>query len=280
MKILITGSNGQLGNSFIKIAKNYNCDFVFTDKDELDITNESQVQCFLKKNRFDFVVNAAAYTAVDKAENDFDMAYLLNATAPYLLAKYSKKYSSQFIHISTDYVFDGNSSTPYSSMSKPNPKSVYGGTKFYGEKKILRVNKDAKIIRTAWLYSEFGNNFVKTMIKLAQTKSNINVVFDQIGTPTYATDLAKAIMSMINNMPSQNIFHFTNEGVCSWYDFAKKIMDLKHLSCKVSPILSKDFPTIARRPHYSVLDKSEIKDKVQIKIPHWEDSLKECLKLL
>ncbi len=280
MKILVTGSNGQLGQSFRKISIDYDHEFTFTDVEELDITKESEIDTYLKDKGFDFLINCAAYTAVDKAENDYDMALLLNTQAPYLLAKYTKKYKIRFIHISTDYVFDGKSSTPYTSLSVPNPKSVYGNTKLQGEKKVLRCNKNAKIIRTSWLYSEFGNNFVKTMMKLGQTKSSINVVFDQIGTPTYATDLAEAILKMIIHPPLNNIFHFSNEGVCSWYDFAKKIMQLTNSKCKVMPILSKDYPTLAKRPFYSVLDKTEIKESLRIEIPHWEDSLKQCLILL
>lgn len=277
MKILVTGSNGQLGQSFRKISANYEHEFVFTDVEELDITNEEQIDNYLGNKDLDCLINCAAYTAVDKAENDYDLALLLNTQAPYLLAKYTKKYKIRFIHISTDYVFDGKSSTPYTPQSIPNPKSVYGNTKLQGEKKILRCNKNANIVRTSWLYSEFGNNFVKTMIKLGQTKSSINVVYDQIGTPTYATDLAEAIMKMLDRSSLDNIYHFSNEGVCSWYDFAKKIMELNKLKCKVMPILSKDYPTVAKRPFYSVLDKSDIKASLHIEIPHWEDSLKKCL---
>lgn len=277
MEILIAGANGQLGNSFRKIANLYNHQFTFTDREELNITNEEEIDNYLKHKHFDFLINCAAYTQVDKAENDYDNAFLLNAQAPYLLAKYCKKHKVRFIHISTDYVFDGKSSVPYTPDSQTNPKSVYGATKLQGEKKIIRCNKDAKIIRTSWLYSEFGQNFVKTMLKLAETKSTISVVYDQVGTPTYATDLAKAIMKMVEHMPIETILHFSNEGVCSWYDFARKIMELKAKKCKVIPILSKDYPTIAKRPNYSVLDKSLIKLNLRIEIPHWEDSLKECL---
>ena len=280
MKILITGSEGQLGNSFKKIADNYEHDFTFTDIEELDVTSEEETDNYLKAGKFDFITNCAAYTAVDNAENDYDKAFALNTTAPYLLAKYSKKYKTRFIHISTDYVFDGKSSVPYTPQSDTNPKSIYGTTKLQGEKKIQRTNKDAKIIRTSWLYSEFGNNFVKTMLKLGATKSSVNVVYDQIGTPTYATDLAKVIMKMTEHMPIDTIFHFSNEGVCSWYDFAKKIMEIKGLKCKVQPILTKDYPTIAKRPAYSVLDKSDIKLNLRLEIPHWEDSLRECLETL
>lgn len=281
MKILVTGANGQLGNCIRRLESLYNEDsFVFTDVDDLDITDEQSIDNCLKNGGFEFLINAAAYTAVDKAENDYDKAFLLNATAPYLLAKYCKKYKVRFIHISTDYVFDGKSGIPYTPKSETNPKSVYGVTKLQGEKKILRVYKDAKIIRTSWLYSEFGKNFVKTMTELGKTKSTLNVVCDQIGTPTYALDLAKCIMKMVHHMPIESIFHFSNEGVCSWYDFARKIMELSGSKCKVMPIASKDYPTLAKRPSFSVLDKFDIKLNLRIEIPHWEDSLKECMKNL
>ncbi len=277
MNILVTGADGQLGNSLRKISDDYNHKFTFTDFEELDVTSEQEIDNYLKAGSFDFLINCAAYTAVDDAENNYDNALLLNATAPYLLAKYAKKYKTRFIHISTDYVFDGKNSTPYTPQSLTNPKNVYGNTKLQGEKKVLRCNKDAKIIRTSWLYSEFGNNFVKTMLKIGATKSSVNVVFDQIGSPTYATDLAKTIMKMVEHMPIDSIFHFSNEGVCSWYDFARKIMEFSNLKCKVLPILSKDYPTLAKRPSYSVMDKYDIKLNLRIEIPHWEDSLKECL---
>ncbi|MGP1515865.1 MAG: dTDP-4-dehydrorhamnose reductase [Bacteroidales bacterium] len=280
MKILITGANGQLGRSIKKISTDYTHNFTFTCKDELDITNEAEIDDYLREEQFDFLINCGAYTAVDNAENEYDRAYLLNAQAPYLLSKYTKKYRVRFIHISTDYVFDGKSSIPYTPNFEPNPKNIYGSTKLQGEKKVLRCNKDAKIIRTSWLYSEYGKNFVKTMLKLGATKSSVSVVFDQIGTPTYATDLAKTIMKMVEHMPIASIFHFSNEGVCSWYDFARKIMELKNFKCKVVPILTKDYLTIAKRPAYSVLDKSDIKINLRMEIPHWEDALKDCLKNL
>ena len=280
MKILITGAGGQLGQSIEKISPLYNHEFVFTDLEQLDITDENAVDLFLKAGKFDFLINTAAYTDVEKAENDYDNAFAVNATAPYLLAKYSKKYRTRFIHISTDYVFDGKSCTPYTPKHATNPKNVYGITKLQGEKKILRCNKDAKIIRTSWLYSEFGNNFVKTILKLGQMKSSLNVVFDQVGTPTYATDLARAVLKMTEHMPIESVFHFSDEGVCSWYDFAKKIVEIKGFKCKVLPVLSKEFHTIAQRPYYSVLDKSDIKLNLRIEIPHWEDSLRQCLEIL
>ena len=280
MKILVTGSNGQLGQSIQKISSSYKHEFTFTDIEELDVTNEEEIDTYLKKGEFDFLINCVAYTAVDNAENDYDSALALNATAPYLLAKAAKKYKTRFIHISTDYVFDGKSSIPYNSKSETNPKTIYGNTKAQGEKKVLRCNKDAKIIRTSWLYSEFGQNFVKTMAKLGATKSQVSVVFDQVGTPTYATDLAKMIMRFVERMPIESIFHFSNEGVCSWYDFARKIMEIKQFKCKVVPILTKDYPTIAKRPAYTLMDKTEIKQAMSCEIPHWEDGLKECLDCL
>lgn len=280
MKILITGADGQLGQSIRKIAPNHNHEFTFTDIEELNVTIEEEIDNYLKSGQFDFLINCAAYTAVDNAENDYDKALALNTTAPYLLAKYAKKYKTRFIHISTDYVFDGKSSVPYSTKADTNPKSIYGITKLQGEKKILRCNKDAKIIRTSWLYGEFGHNFVKTILKLGQMKSSLNVVFDQVGTPTYATDLARAVLKMTEHMPIDSVFHFSDEGVCSWYDFAKKIVEIKGFKCKVLPVLSKEFPTIAQRPYYSVLDKSDIKFNLRIEIPHWEDSLRQCLEIL
>lgn len=281
MKILITGANGQLGNSIKRLESEYKDDcFVFTDVEDLDITDEEAIDTCLKNEKFDFLINTAAYTAVDNAENDYDKAFLLNATAPYLIAKYCKKYKTRFIHISTDYVFDGKSSIPYAPNMKPNPKNVYGITKLQGEKKVLRVYKDAKIIRTSWLYSEYGKNFVKTMMGLGKTKSNINVVYDQIGTPTYALDLAHCIMKMVHHMPIENIFHYSNEGVCSWYDFALKIIQMSGSKCKVIPIATKDYPTLAKRPPFSVLDKNAVKINLRIDIPHWEDSLTKCMKNL
>lgn len=277
MKILVTGGLGQLGKSLQKISKDYNYDFLFTDIAELDITKEADVNEFIEKQKPDIVVNAAAYTAVDKAEDDEEMALLLNAKAVENLAKACEKNSCRLVHISTDYVFNGLSSHPYTIEDETKPMSVYGQTKLVGEQLAIKYCTKVNVIRTSWLYSEFGKNFVKTMLTLGKEKQEIGVVYDQVGTPCYATDLAKAIMSLVERPSKQRIMHFSNEGVCSWYDFARKIMELSGLDCKVRPILSKEYPTKAQRPEFSVLDKSLIKKELNITIPHWEDSLKQML---
>ena len=271
MKILITGASGQLGLELSKLIT----DAILTDKDKLDITDPKTVNDFIDLNNIDTIINCAAYTAVDKAEDDRDMAYKINVIGSENLAKTKCK----LIHISTDYVFDGNSCKPYKPEDKTNPISVYGKTKLQGEEAILKNNKNIIIIRTAWLYSKNGNNFLKTMQKLGLEKENINVVYDQVGTPTFAGDLAKAIVEILPqiNKETAGIYHYTNEGVCSWYDFACKIMKLSNLKCKVNPILSEQYPTKAIRPHYSVLDKSKIKKTFNLEIEHWEDALKKCL---
>lgn len=280
MKILITGAKGQLGRSLEKISKDFSYEFIFTDVEELDITDKDKVEECFHQVRPDVVINAAAYTAVDNAEDDREKAKLLNATAVKNLASACKNISARFIHVSTDYVFNGRSSHPYTPYDTPMPESIYGETKLLGEKFAIESCEKVNIVRTAWLYSEFGKNFVKTMIRLANERKELTVVFDQVGTPCYATDLAKAIMALVEKGSKEKILHFSNEGVCSWYDFAKKIIELSKLDCLVRPILSKDFPAKAKRPEYSVLDKSLIKRELGITIPHWEDSLKEMLPLL
>ncbi|MCQ2975279.1 MAG: dTDP-4-dehydrorhamnose reductase [Bacteroidales bacterium] len=284
MKILITGSNGQLGNEMRVVSKNDSNEYIFTDVCELDITNENSVNEFLLKEKPDFVVNCAAYTDVNKAESDIEKARLINAKAPEILANGCKSINSIFIHISTDYVFDGNSFIPYTESDKENPVSAYGITKFEGEQNIVNSGCKYVIIRTCWLYSSFGKNFVKTMMNLGSTKSEIGVIFDQVGTPTYAADLANAICSIINKSVNcelkQGIYHFSNEGVCSWYDFAVAIMKINKLNCKVKPLHTEDYPTPAKRPAYSVLDKSKIKNNFGIEIPHWYESLEKCIDLL
>lgn len=287
MKILVTGANGQLGNELKVLSVNYpELQFLFTDVDELDITREDVTASFLEKEKPDFIINCAAYTAVDKAENDFENAEKINAIAPKLLAKYSGKIKSKLIHVSTDYVFDGTSSTPYSENDTVNPKSVYGITKLKGEENCLAENPDSVIIRTSWLYSSFGNNFVKTMLRLGKERSSLNVVFDQIGTPTYAADLAAAILKIIEVSEKDTrkfvpgIYHFSNEGVASWYDFAKVIFEISEINCTVAPIVSEEFPTPAKRPHYSVLNKSKIRNIFDCKIPYWRDSLKKCIEIV
>jgi dTDP-4-dehydrorhamnose reductase len=283
-EILVTGAKGQLGSCLKDIHFNYpSYKFYFTDYEELDICSEESINEFLDKHNISSIVNCAAYTAVDKAETEQEKAYNLNANAPKLLSIQASKRNIHLIHISTDYVFDNSKNTPISPLDKAtNPKSVYGKTKLEGEKNIQAFANSYTIIRTAWLYSEYGNNFVKTMIRLGSERENLNVVYDQIGSPTYAKDLAKAIMEAIikSNPSTKEILHYSNEGVCSWYDFAKKIMELKNLSCKVNPILSKDYPAPAERPVYSVLDKDSTKKYLGVSVPHWEDSLKECLTFL
>ena len=271
-KILITGAKGQLGTELAKLLP----DAVLTDVAELDITNFSEVQNFVKENKIGTIINCAAYTAVDKAEDDVEQATKINVIGPENLAKTGCK----VIHVSTDYVFDGLGHKPYTPIDETNPISVYGKTKRAGELAVLENASSAIIIRTAWLYSPYGNNFVKTMQRLGAEKESLNVVADQVGSPTYAADLAKAITEIIPQIKEEQkgVYHFTNEGVCSWYDFAKKIMELSQLNCTVNPIPSSAYPTKATRPFYSVLSKETIKNDFGIKIAHWENGLKRCLK--
>ncbi|HZH71102.1 MAG TPA: dTDP-4-dehydrorhamnose reductase [Mariniphaga sp.] len=284
MKILVTGSNGQLGSELKEISGDFpEWHFIFTDVDDLDITDEKSVDAFFRKNKPSFIVNCAAYTAVDKSESDMQAAHQINAVGPGVLAMASKKHDVNLIHISTDYVYDGQNYKPYEEFDPVNPASVYGKTKLAGERLIRSANPDTVIIRTAWLYSSFGNNFVKTMLRLGSEKDSLKVVFDQIGTPTYAYDLAQAILEVIansNNNPSNSlsgIYHYSNDGVASWYDFAVTIFEITGLHCKVLPVLTSEFPTPAKRPHYSVLNKSKIKTTFNIEIPYWKDSLKLCI---
>ncbi len=287
MKILITGANGQLGSEIKVLTKKYpDWQFYFTDVDVLDITDENAVKVYFKQNQPDFVINCAAYTAVDKAESDIETAEKVNALAPKLLAKYAKKTGSKLIHISTDYVFDGEAYVPYSEGNKVNPKCIYGKTKLQGEINCFEENPESLVIRTSWLYSTFGNNFVKTMLRLAGERDKLNVVFDQVGTPTNAADLADAILSIIQISEKEKrrfvpgIYHYSNEGVASWYDFAKAIFEIACVKCEVLPVLSDQFPTPAKRPNFSVLNKSKIKNTFDIKIPYWKESLKICLEKL
>ena len=277
MKILVTGANGQLGMSLQRLSKDYPHSFIFADRNKLNICQKEDVESFIAEQKPDIVINAAAYTGVDKAEDEQDFAFLVNAVAVKYLAEACQKNNVRLIHISTDYVFNGKHSTPYSTQDITDPKGVYGKTKLEGEKLALQYCERTNIIRTSWLYSEYRNNFVKTMIRLGKERPSLNVVFDQTGTPCYCGDLAKAIMVLAENESNEKLFHFSNEGVCSWYDFAKKIMKICHLDCKVLPILSKDYPTKASRPEYSVLDKSLIKKTLNIEIPHWEEALEEML---
>lgn len=281
-KILVTGANGQLGSEIRKIADQYSdLNFCFTDVAELNITNRQEVSAFLADFNPEFLINCAAYTAVDKAETDRETAYLLNASAVEILAEESAKLNCRMIHISTDYVFNGNGPRPYTEENQVDPQSVYGSTKLEGEILCLRRNPESMIIRTSWLYSAFGNNFVKTMIRLGNEKSEIGVIADQIGSPTNAADLAKAILAIISSVErleklwTPGIYHYSNEGVASWYDFTKAIFDIAHISCFVNPIASEDYPSPVKRPAYSVMNKSKIKTIFGLQIPHWRDSLVE-----
>ena len=272
---LVVGANGQLGSELKLLLKDK---AVFVDKDDLDITDENAVLDFAKKDNWQAIINCAAYTAVDKAENDFELAQKINAKGPENLAKTG----IPLVQISTDYVFDGTACKPYVETDATNPQSVYGKTKLEGEQAVLKYAYTAVIIRTAWLYSTFGNNFVKTMRRLGAERNQLSVVFDQAGTPTYAKDLAQAIVDILPQIKphSKEVYHFSNEGVCSWYDFATAIMKYSDLDCEVLPIESKDYPTPAKRPNYSVLNKAKIKRDFNLKINHWTVSLKDCVEKL
>lgn len=282
MNILITGCNGQLGNEMQLLEKLYpHHTFYNTDVAELDITDAAAIERFVNDNGIDGIVNCAAYTAVDKAESNEELCTKLNAEAPAYLAAAIGKRGGWMVQISTDYVFDGTHHTPYRETDDTCPNSVYGKTKLVGEFNVLKLCPNAVIIRTAWLYSTFGNNFVKTMLRLGQEKEQLGVIFDQIGTPTYARDLAVAIMAIIEKGIVPGIYHFSNEGVISWYDFTKAIHRIAGITtCHVRPLHTAEYPTPAARPHYSVLDKTKIKETFGIDIPYWEESLAECIKKL
>ena len=282
MRILITGCNGQLGNEMQLLEKeNLQHTYFNTDVAELDITSQEAVETFGRENDIDGIVNCAAYTAVDKAEDNQELCHLLNAVAPGYLAEAVGKRGGWMIQISTDYVFDGTNHTPYVETDPVCPNSVYGTTKLEGEKAVMAACERTMIIRTAWLYSTFGNNFVKTMIRLGKEKPELGVIFDQIGTPTYARDLAVAIFAAINQGVKPGLYHFSNEGVISWYDFTKAIHRIAGITtCHVRPLHTEEYPTPAARPHYSVLDKTKIKQTYGIEVPYWEESLKECIEKL
>ena len=284
--ILITGAKGQLGNELKVVSqKYYGYDFIFTDVDTLDITNPVKTAEYIKKTRPDWIINCAAYNQVDKAESDYQTALLINGIAVKNISDSIKDSTCRFIHISTDYVFDGKSNVPYSDNSPAFPLSAYGRSKFEGEKAAL-THHGSMILRTSWLYSSFGKNFVKTIISLGNEKDSIQVVSDQTGTPTYARDLAEAIMQIISGVIrnqiafNAGIYNYSNEGLCSWYDFAVAIIEDAGLECEVIPILSEDYPTDAKRPAYSVMNKSKIKENYNIIIPHWRSSLKRCIKII
>lgn len=282
-KVLVTGSNGQLGSEIRFLSPNYSFDFIFTDVEDLDITDKAKVHKFLVENSINTILNCAAYTAVDKAEEDFVTADKVNHLAVKYLAESSKELNIKFIHVSTDYVFNGEAFQPYTEDSPCDPQSVYGITKRASEEAIIFLKlPNSVIIRTSWVYSIFGNNFVKTMRRLGSEKPEINVVADQIGSPTYARDLAACILDILPSISTEEtqIYHFSNEGVCSWYDFAVAIMELSGYSCLVNPIPSSQYPTPAKRPYYSVMSKSKIKTEFGVKIPHWRESLLKCIKEL
>ena len=283
-RILVTGANGQLGSEMRKLGAVSPNEYIFTDVQELDITNKEAVMSFVEQNGVNIIVNCAAYTNVDKAEDDEATAELINATAVGNLAEAAKAVDGTLFHVSTDYVFGADGNTPRSEDMPTNPLGVYGRTKLGGEQAIAEVGAKAIIIRTAWLYSEFGNNFLKTMLRLTAEKESLNVVFDQVGTPTYAGDLALVIFSIIEGnlyAGNEGIYHFSNEGVCSWYDFANEIaIAAGNINCNIQPCHSSEFPSKVTRPPYSVLDKTKIKQTFGVDIPHWRDSMLYCLERL
>lgn len=280
--ILITGSKGQLGNEMQQAAPRFpQFTFIYTDVDELDICNKIALDNFVKANEVNFIVNCAAYTAVDKAEDDVELCYKINAEAVRNIGEVATANGVKVVHLSTDYVFDGTNYLPYSEDQAVCPATIYGKSKLAGEEALLETCPQSVILRTAWLYSSFGNNFVKTMMKLGTERDSLTVIFDQVGSPTYAADLAEAILQVISHdtfVPG--IYHFSDEGVCSWYDFTKTIHRIAGITCDVKPIETKDYPAKTPRPHYSVLNKAKIKSTYGITIPHWEESLERCIELL
>jgi dTDP-4-dehydrorhamnose reductase len=285
MNILITGVNGQLGSEIRELSSQFSNEvFFFEDSKTLDITNGELVGKYVGENKIEAVINCAAYTAVDKAENDFNRAEKVNAEGVKNIVTALEKVKGKLIHISTDYVFNGENFSPYTETQKTEPIGVYGKTKREGEEYVLNSNIEAIIIRTAWVYSGYGNNFVKTMMRLAKEREKLNVIFDQVGSPTYAKDLGKVCLDILINInkidQKSKIYHYSNEGIASWYDFAKEIMEIAKIDCGVYPIETKDYPTPAKRPSYSVLNKANIKNDFNIEIPYWRDSLKECIKEL
>lgn len=281
LNILVTGANGQLGSEIQELSPHFPYTFFFTCKEKLDITNERALHSFIEAHAIHAIINCAAYTAVDKAESEEALADKINHQAVKHLASIAKERNIKLIHISTDYVFDGTNSKPYGETDKTNPQSVYGKTKLDGENAFLHIKlPNSIIIRTSWVYSSYGANFVKTMLRLGKEKDALGVIYDQVGTPTYAKDLAKAILDILPkiNTAQTKIYNYSNEGVCSWYDFAKEIMQMAKLTCKINPIETSQYPTPAKRPHYSLLNKAKIKNEFGIEIPHWKESLEECLR--
>jgi dTDP-4-dehydrorhamnose reductase len=288
--ILVTGSRGQLGSELQYLVEKQLLDtsgmkFFFTDKASLDVTDHVAVKKYALSNNINMIINCAAYTAVDKAEENLELADALNREAVKQLARIAADHKIGLVHISTDYVYDGTSHKPYTEDDPSNPQGIYSKTKLAGEHEIKQINPDNTIIiRTSWVYSSFGNNFVKTMLKLCKERDELDLISDQVGTPTYARDLAKAIIHIIQHpIKTKNnieIYHFSNEGGCSWYDFAKTIFELSNIECKVNPIDTNEYPTPAKRPYYSLLSKSKIKNDYKMEIPYWRDSLKECLQII
>ena len=280
-RLLITGANGQMGQSFRILTRAHPFwEFLFTDVGELDITNSEAVNRFLQQEKPDVIINCAAYTAVDKAEEEPQKAMMINARAPGILARESNKINALLIHISTDYVFDGLAHMPYVETDLPNPISEYARSKYFGEEAVRKDAHKAVILRTSWLYSEFGNNFVRTMIRLGRERKSLNVIFDQTGTPTYAMDLCETILKILPELDISSgteIYHFANEGVASWYDFSQAIMALAEIDCRVLPIETSGYPLPAKRPYYSVMNKTKIKNQFDLDIPYWRDGLGRCL---
>ena len=285
MKILVAGSNGQLGSELKVLHQQYSqWEFLFLDLPDIDITNPQMVGDILKSNSIDVIINCAAYTAVDKAEEEKELARKVNVMGPEVLAKEATRNNCLLVHVSTDFVFDGKKSTPYLEDDAMNPLSEYGRTKADGETAVLGNCNKSIILRTSWLYSGFGNNFVKTMLKLGAERDSLNIIYEQVGSPTYANDLARAILKIleksVDGAIKYGIYHYSNEGVASWYDFTNAILEIAGITCKVNPILAKDYPLPAERPAYSVMDKAKIKTEFKLEIPYWRESLKVCLKLL
>jgi len=280
--ILITGSHGQLGNEMQQAAVFFPAfKFIYTDVEDLDICDKAALESFVKINAINIIVNCAAYTAVDKAEDDVDLCYKINAVAVRNIGEVASTNGLKVIHVSTDYVFDGTNHVPYTEDQAVCPATVYGKSKLAGEQNLTETYPQAVIIRTSWLYSSFGNNFVKTMMKLGTERDSLNVIFDQVGTPTYAADLANAILKILSSETFiSGIYHFSDEGVCSWYDFTKTIHKIAGITCDVRPIETKDYPARTPRPFYSVLNKAKIKTAYGITIPHWEESLEKCIEIL
>ena len=283
LNVLVTGSGGQLSSEIHTLSNHYGYNLFFTDRSSLDITLSEDVLSYINSHNTDLIINCAAYTAVDKAEEDVVNADKINHLAVKNLAQIAKDKNIGLIHISTDYVFDGRHYKPYREDDRTNPNGVYGKSKLDGENAMREINpKNSIIIRTSWVYSSFGNNFVKSMLRLGKKRDTLGVIYDQVGTPTYARDLAKDILNILPKIKNKEveIYNYSNEGVLSWYDFAKEIMKIAKIDCIINPIETKEYPTPASRPHYSLLNKSKIKKDFGIEIPYWKDSLEECLDIL